>query len=68
MKELSPEESSIQTQTGTKITIVSTKQKTQINSWNKNLIKNELRTFFGHLIPQLEKEGKKLISSPTEIV
>ena len=59
MKELSPEESSIQTQTGTKITIVSTKQKTQINSWNKNLIKNELRTFFGHLIPQLEKEGKK---------
>ena len=59
IKELTADESSIKTQTGTKITIVSTKRKIQINSWNKTIIKNELRTFFGHLIPQLEKEGKK---------
>jgi hypothetical protein len=59
IKELTADESSIKTRTGTKITIVSTKRKIQINSWNKTIIKNELRTFFGHLIPQLEKEGKK---------
>jgi len=59
IKELSPENSSIETETGTKITIVTVKQKIQSNSWNKLQIKNELRTFFGHLIPQLEKQGKK---------
>lgn len=59
LKELSSEESSIQTKTGTKITIVKVKQNIQTNSWNLANIKNELRGFFGHLIPQLEKEGKK---------
>ncbi len=58
-KELSPQESSIESDTGTKITIQKVKQKIEANSWNKETIKNELRTFFGHLIPQLEKEGKK---------
>tara|TARA_R110002020_G_scaffold133235_3_gene297296 strand:- start:1205 stop:2962 length:1758 start_codon:yes stop_codon:yes gene_type:complete len=59
IKELTNEECSIKTKTGTKITIVSTKNKIQENSWNNKIIKNELRSFFGHLIPQLEKQGKK---------
>jgi hypothetical protein len=59
IKELSYEESSIMTETGTKVTIISTKNKIQANSWNREIIKNELRSFFGHLIPQLEKQGKK---------
>lgn len=59
MKELPTEDSSIKTKTGTKITIVTIKTWTQNHGWNLNDIKNELRSFFGHLIPKLEKEGKK---------
>ena len=59
IEEISANECSISTVTGTKITIVSTKKKIESNSWNKHIIKNELRSFFGHLISQLEKEGKK---------
>lgn len=59
LTEISPEECSIKTQSGTKVTIVNLKQNIQNNGWPMDAIKNELSTFFGYLLPQLEKEGKK---------
>jgi hypothetical protein len=59
LTELNPEDCSIETDTGTKITIVSLKENIQKDGWPKNSIKGELCTFFGFLLPQLEKEGKK---------
>jgi hypothetical protein len=58
LTELSPEDCSIATDTGTKITIASLSQSIQNNGWPKQEIKSELCTFFGLLLPQLEKEGK----------
>lgn len=57
--ELSPDDCSIKTNTGTKITIVSLKQNIQKDGWPQADIKSELCTFFGFLLPQLKKEGKK---------
>lgn len=59
LTELDLEDCSIETDTGTKVTIVSLKQNIQKDGWPKNSIKAELCTFFGFLLPQLEKEGKK---------
>lgn len=59
LTELNPKDCSIETNTGTKITIVSLKQNIQKDGWPQVAIKSELCTFFGFLLPQLEKEGKK---------
>jgi hypothetical protein len=59
LTELSANDCSIKTDTGTKITIVSLKQNIQNDGWPQGAIKTELCTFFGFLLPQLEKEGKK---------
>ena len=59
LTELKPEDCSIDTSTGTKITIVALKEEIQKNGWNLKPIKSELCTFFGFLLPQLEKRGKK---------
>ena len=59
LTELSVDDCSIETDTGTKITIVSLKQNIQNDGWPQGAIKTELCTFFGFLLPQLEKEGKK---------
>jgi hypothetical protein len=59
LKEISPTECSISTDTGTKVTIASLKQNIQSNGWPSGQIRGELCTFFGFLLPQLEKEGKK---------
>ena len=59
LTELSINDCSIETDTGTKITIVSLKQNIQNDGWPKGAIQGELCTFFGFLLPQLEKEGKK---------
>ena len=59
LTELSPKDCSIETDTGTKITIVSLKQNIQKDGWPKGLVKGELCAFFGFLLPKLEKEGKK---------
>lgn len=59
LTEIDPKDCSIQTNTGTKITIVSLKQNIQKDGWPQTAIKSELCTFFGFLLPQLEKEGKK---------
>ena len=58
LTELSIDDCSIETDTGTKITIVSLKQNIQNDGWPKGAIQGELCTFFGFLLPQLEKEGK----------
>lgn len=59
LTEISPEECSILTESGTKITIATLKDHIQKEGWPSGQIKNELCTFFGFLLPQLEKEGKK---------
>lgn len=59
LTELSPKDCSIKTDAGTKITIVSLKENIQKEGWPKDPIRGELCTFFGFLLPQLEKEGKK---------
>jgi len=59
LTELSANDCSIKTDTGTKITIVSLKQNIQNDGWPQGAIKTELCAFFGFLLPQLEKEGKK---------
>ena len=59
LTEIDPQDCSIKTDSGTKITIVSLKQNIQKEGWPKGSIKAELCTFFGFLLPQLEKEGKK---------
>lgn len=58
IKELNAEESSIETDTGTVITIETLKENILKEGWPAGSIKNELATFFGFLIPQLQKEGK----------
>lgn len=59
LRELDPNDCSIETNSGTKITIVTLKENIQKNGWPNKQIKDELCTFFGFLLPQLEKEGKK---------
>ena len=59
LTEITPEECSILTESGTKITIVTLKDHIQKEGWPSGQIKSELCTFFGFLLPQLEKEGKK---------
>ena len=59
LTEITAEECSITTDTGTKITIATLKNNIQKEGWPSAAIKGELCTFFGFLLPQLEKEGKK---------
>lgn len=59
LTEITPEECSITTNTGTKITIATLKDNIRKEGWPSGAIKSELCTFFGFLLPQLEKEGKK---------
>ncbi len=57
--ELNPKESSIKTETGTLIKINNIKEKIKKEGWPLQKIENELSTFFGFLVPELEKKGKK---------
>lgn len=59
LKEISKEDCSITTPSGTKVIIHSIKSHIESNGWNKKAIDSELSTFFGFLVPQLEKEGKQ---------
>lgn len=59
LTEINLDDCSIETESGTKITIVTLKENIQKDGWPHNAISNELCTFFGFLLPQLEKEGKK---------
>lgn len=59
IKEIDPSECSIKTESGTIIKIVNIKEDIKNNGWPIPAIKNELNTFFGFLIPELEKQGKK---------
>lgn len=59
LTEINLDDCSIETESGTKITIVTLKENIQKDGWPSQAISNELCTFFGFLLPQLEKEGKK---------
>jgi len=59
LKEIPADDCSIETESGTKIRIVTLKEDIQKNGWPSGAISGELCTFFGFLLPQLEKEGKK---------
>ena len=59
LKEISQEDCSIKTSSGTKVIIHSAKSHIESDGWNKKAIDSELSTFFGFLVPQLEKDGKK---------
>lgn len=59
LTEINLDDCSIETESGTKITIVTLKENIQKDGWPSEAISNELCTFFGFLLPQLEKEGKK---------
>lgn len=59
LKEITEEESTIKTETGTKVTVHTLKSWVSKNGWNYKNINKELRTFFGFLVPKLEREGKE---------
>lgn len=58
IEEIEVNNSSIQYETGTKIRIVNIKSEIKENGWDKEGIKDELRSFFGILVNQLNKDGK----------
>ena len=58
IEELPFENSSIASETGTKIRIASLKSEIQENGWNETEIRDELRSFFGLLVNELNKNDK----------
>jgi hypothetical protein len=59
LKEISAEDCSIKTPFGTKVIIHSAKSHIESGGWDKKAIDSELSTFFGFLVPKLERDGKK---------
>ena len=59
IEEFSPEDSTIETSTGSKIRILSLKSDIQRSGWNLEEIKDELASFFASLIIELNKQNKK---------
>ena len=53
------ENSKIETDSGTRITILSLRKEVQKNGWDLDSIENELKSFFGELIYSLKETGKK---------